>query len=109
MGKCNCSGGNKCETENFTSKHNNKKNALESNESFNFLENLHLFGGAISQNICKDDDHSWYCGLSRTYSSAIMIIGLLILLFIVFNIFRIFITPITNNLSIKKKLKKIKK
>ena len=101
MGKCGCDGTCGCEEE-FTNKHNTKKNTSESNGNFNFLENLHLFGGAISQNICKDDDHSWYCGLSRTYSSVIMIIGLLILLFIVFNIFRMFITPVTNNLPVKK-------
>ena len=104
MGKCGCDRTGGCE-EKFTNKQNNEnnqKNKLKTNGSFNFLENLHLFGGSISQNICKDDDHSWYCDLSRTYSSVIMIIGLLILLFIVFNIFRMFITPVTNNLPIKK-------
>lgn len=102
MGKCGCEGSDECNKEKFTNKRSTTKNTSESTGGFNFLENLHLFGGAISQNICKDDDHSWYCGLSRTYSSVIMIIGLLIFLFIIFNIFRMFITPVTNNLSIKK-------
>lgn len=108
MGKCGCDESKDCDKEEFINKHNSKKNISESNENFNLLENLHLFGGAISQNICKDDDHSWYCGLSRTYSSAIMIIGLLILLFIVFNIFRMFIAPVTKSLS-KKKIMKTKR
>lgn len=60
---------------------------------FNFLENLHLFGGAVSQNICKEGDTSWFCGLSRVYSAVFMIIALLVVLFVVIYLFRTFVLP----------------
>ena len=61
---------------------------------FNFLENLHIIGGAVSQNICKEGDTSWYCGLSRVYSAVFMIIALIVVLFVLLYLFRTFVVPL---------------
>ena len=71
----------------------------EEGGGFNFLENLHIFGGAVSQNICKDGDTSWYCGLSRVYSAVFMIIALIVVLFVLLYLFRTFILPLLNYLN----------
>lgn len=43
---------------------------------------LGLIGGAVSQNQCLQQDNSFYCQLSRGYSSFIMIISILAILYI---------------------------
>ena len=76
------------------SKSHNSSNKEGSGSGFNFLENLHVVGGAVSQNICKEGDTSWYCGLSRVYSAVFMIIALLVVLFVVVYLFRTFVVPL---------------
>lgn len=85
--------------ENFRNKSTTSKSHESSNkegtgDGFNFLENLHLVGGSVSQNICKEGDNSWYCGLSRVYSAVFMIIALIVVLFVVVYLFRTFIAPL---------------
>lgn len=75
-------------------KSHNSSNEQESGSGFNFLENLHLVGGAVSQNICKEGDNSWYCGLSRVYSAVFMIIALIVVLFVIVYLFRTFVVPL---------------
>jgi len=77
-----------------TSKPHNSSNEEKSGSGFNFLENLHLVGGAVSQNICKEGDNSWYCGLSRVYSAVFMIIALIVVLFVIVYLFRTFVVPL---------------
>jgi len=43
---------------------------------------LGLIGGAVAQNQCLQQDNSFYCQLSRGYSSFIMIISILAILYI---------------------------
>ena len=90
--KCDCP-----QSEPFKNKSSTTKSHESSNKEgtgFNILENLHLVGGAVSQNICKEGDTSWYCGLSRVYSAVFMIIALLVILFVVVYLFRTFIAPL---------------
>ena len=100
--------GSKCDcpmnqSEAFKNRSTTTKSHEPSNKEegggFNFLENLHLFGGAIAQNICKEDDTSWYCGLSRVYSAVFMIIALLIVLFLLLYLFRTFVVPLLSYLK----------
>lgn len=77
-----------------TTKSHSSSNEQGSSSGFNFLENIHLVGGAVSQNICKEGDNSWYCGLSRVYSAVFMIIALIVVIFAVVYLFRTFIAPL---------------
>jgi hypothetical protein len=90
--------GQECDCkESFKNKSLTTKSHESSNKEgtgFNFLENLHLVGGAVSQNICKEGDTSWYCRLSRAYSAVFMIIALLVILFVVVYLFRTFVVPL---------------
>ena len=96
-----CEKGSKCdclEKEPFKNKSTTSKSHESSNKQegtgFNFLENLHLVGGAVTQNICKEDDNSWFCELSRIYSAVFMVIALLVVLFVVVYLFRTFVVPL---------------
>lgn len=90
--KCDC-----FEKENFKNKSSSKskssKTSNSNKQSFNFLENIHLFGGSVAQNICKEGDNSWYCGLSRFYSSVIMILSLIAIIFFIYMITKYMILP----------------
>lgn len=96
--KSHCATKSQAYQENFRNKSTTSKSHESSNKQegtgFNFLENLHLVGGAVSQNICKDNDTSWYCGLSRVYSAVFMVIALIVVLFVVVYLFRTFVVPL---------------
>jgi hypothetical protein len=85
---CDCLNNETKDTENFRNRSRSSKSIESKSSGFNFLENIHLFGGAVSQNICKEGDNSWYCGLSRVYSAVFMIIALIVVLFIVLYLFK---------------------
>tara|TARA_B110000027_G_C16049363_1_gene269224 strand:- start:458 stop:829 length:372 start_codon:yes stop_codon:yes gene_type:complete len=102
---CDCLNNENKDTENFRNRSRSSKSIESKSSGFNFLENIHLFGGAVSQNICKEGDNSWYCGLSRVYSAVFMIIALIVVLFIVLYLFRTFVLPL---LGIGKKFNKKK-
>ena len=50
---------------------------------------LGLIGGAVSQNQCLQQDNSFYCQLSRGYSSFIMIISIFAILYILIRLMKL--------------------
>ena len=88
---CDC-----LQKENFKNKSKKTSESNNHEDSFNFLENIHLVGGSVAQNICKKDDNSWYCGLSRFYSSVVMILSLIAIIFFIYMIFKYMVFPAFN-------------
>lgn len=47
------------------------------------LSNFSLVGGAVGVIKCDSDSDSWYCSLSKVFSSVIMVITLLVIIAII--------------------------
>jgi hypothetical protein len=75
------------------------KSKNETSNSSGYLGSVgHFGGGAMGVINCDADDDSWYCKLSKFYSSIMMIvmlIGLCILLYVLYNMYRSYSTNST--------------
>jgi hypothetical protein len=55
------------------------------------LGGFDLMGGALALNTCKSDDTSWYCELSRFFSSLIMVITIIAIVYFVYHLASIYL------------------